>query len=1134
MYKLASITVKLIILSVFLLSLTMAGTDGTIRGQLTDADGTPLPGGQVFIRSLSLGAVADAKGEYFIINIPVGTYDVTVMMMGYQTQTMRDVVVIMDKTLWLNFSLPIEAIEGEVVEIIGERELVEKGSTAKKVTVDRETVEALPIRDLTELYSLQSGVVKVESSFNGIPDHEERGLEEIHVRGGRTGEISYMIDGLYIRNPIFGGIGNGTRLNLFAVQEFDWQPGGFNAEYGDAMSAVSNMHTNVGGDKFAYKFKFETSGVGAAFGSEYDELRGYTDINLGFGGRFPGIDKLYYWISGQSTNRDNYRVYEFDDLIYEEFDPVTDPGNLVNKAKLVQPWDNVAGFRGFGFDKTEDIFGKFTYNPSNKLRLNASIWVVSAHRKGFSERYLYWDEGQNELFRDTHRYTIELNHSLSSRTFYTVRAARFIQDQFRGVRWRDNDDDGYPDWFEWRYSAGANRDISDPNNPNIIPYSTSTLGDTLYYTKRDNRSGWYHGAAPGIYNWEVAEEFTDLNGNGIYDEGEPWEDRAEPGYNAGIWDGPELVNTCIKRDGSYWIVPEMYEDYQDFFDWEIVEYEFVLDPWWFGNIGGTGPRYDGSLFNPYYFMPFGGGFTSGNSWEEDRTFGGTDRFYGNSTAETNEIRFDLTSQLTNKWKVRTGFDFKTHKLDFFEVMEPWLGEGAITQSFAEYWQDTGPDGLTLRDPEYEGPDFGENNGKWDKGEKYDDANGNGRWDNYREPKELSTYLQNTFEVPWMVINAGIRLDAVNYNTKIWADTLGDYSPGRPWYYQDSDGDGEWDPDEPVDDNPGFADERVLFKSANWFYKVSPRIGISHVITDKATFTFNYGLYYQTPRYSNVYLNTSQQEDPVQLFEETEGAIGNGTMSASRNQQYEFAFNVQFSKHWAFKLGAWIKYLDQMETTQHYRSGAYTYQVYTNSDYGNVKGIDFDLENRGQLINTNIQYTYSVAKANSEYDAAAIGSEASDAPSQEFLMYYDRTHDLTASLIFTKLPFNIRAGITGFYQSGAPYTPLIFEGRDPKEDSKNPNSKRAPDYRQVNLSFSRYLQIARHRIMLGLNVFNVLNIKNALVVWPLTGRPDDRGEYYTDQIGFPDADHDISNSYYDMPWRYYPPREINFFIQLDFE
>ena len=63
-----------------------------------------------------------------------------------------------------------------------------------------------------------------------------------------------MIDGLYIRNPIFGGIGSGTRLNLFAIKEFDWQPGGFNAEYGDAMSAVSNMHTMAGGKKYQFKY----------------------------------------------------------------------------------------------------------------------------------------------------------------------------------------------------------------------------------------------------------------------------------------------------------------------------------------------------------------------------------------------------------------------------------------------------------------------------------------------------------------------------------------------------------------------------------------------------------------------------------------------------------------------------------------------------------------------------------------------------------------------------------------------------------------------------------------------------------------------------------------------------------------
>ena len=155
-----------------MLPLLYAGTDGTIRGQIKDIDGEPLPGAQVFIQEMSLGAVADINGNYLILNIPVGTYDVTVMMMGYQKQTIQGVEVIMDQTLWLNFAIPVEAFQGDEVQVIGEKKLVEKGTTSKKITVNSEAISTLPIRDINELYTLQSGVVKVHSRNQGIPDHE--------------------------------------------------------------------------------------------------------------------------------------------------------------------------------------------------------------------------------------------------------------------------------------------------------------------------------------------------------------------------------------------------------------------------------------------------------------------------------------------------------------------------------------------------------------------------------------------------------------------------------------------------------------------------------------------------------------------------------------------------------------------------------------------------------------------------------------------------------------------------------------------------------------------------------------------------------------------------------------------------
>ena len=93
------------------------------------------------------------------------------------------------------------------------------------------------------------------------------------------------------------------------------------------------------------------------------------------------------------------------------------------------------------------IFTKLSYKHSGKLRFHLSYWLVANHIQAFNTRYLYWDEGRNELFRDTYRVNFEINHSLTPRTFYTVRFARFIQDQFQGVRWRDNDKDGFPNWL---------------------------------------------------------------------------------------------------------------------------------------------------------------------------------------------------------------------------------------------------------------------------------------------------------------------------------------------------------------------------------------------------------------------------------------------------------------------------------------------------------------------------------------------------------------------------------------------------------------------------------------------------------------------------------------------------------------
>ena len=70
------------VFAIVILTGLFAGTDGTIRGRITDIKEVGLPGANIYLPDLMIGAAADADGNYFILNIPVGTYDVVVEMLG--------------------------------------------------------------------------------------------------------------------------------------------------------------------------------------------------------------------------------------------------------------------------------------------------------------------------------------------------------------------------------------------------------------------------------------------------------------------------------------------------------------------------------------------------------------------------------------------------------------------------------------------------------------------------------------------------------------------------------------------------------------------------------------------------------------------------------------------------------------------------------------------------------------------------------------------------------------------------------------------------------------------------------------------------------------------------------------------
>ena len=118
--------------------------------------------------------------------------------------------------------------------------------------------------------------------------------------------------------------------------------------------------------------------------------------------------------------------------------------------------------------------------------------------------------------------------------------------------------------------------------------------------------------------------------------------------------------------------------------------------------------------------------------------------------------------------------------------------------------------------------------------------------------------------------------------------------------------------------------QLSFKSPDWLYKVSPRLGISHVISDGATFTFNYGVYYQTPVYEQIYRNVANLENPGDAFEDAAAsgvALGNASMSAGRTSSYEVGVNMEIDRSIGLSAMLWVKDMDQLTTSSVYNSGS---------------------------------------------------------------------------------------------------------------------------------------------------------------------------------------------------------------------
>jgi hypothetical protein len=172
------------------LSFTWGGTTGKITGRITDkVTGESLIGCNiVIVEREGLGAATDLNGNYYILNIPPGTYTIKCMMIGYTIVSYTNVIVNVDFTTTLDFQLSTAVIAGEEVTVMAKKPIITKDLTSSRATISSETILGLPVEEIGDILELQAGIIKGSDN-------------KIHIRGGRASEVVYLIDGISVSDP---------------------------------------------------------------------------------------------------------------------------------------------------------------------------------------------------------------------------------------------------------------------------------------------------------------------------------------------------------------------------------------------------------------------------------------------------------------------------------------------------------------------------------------------------------------------------------------------------------------------------------------------------------------------------------------------------------------------------------------------------------------------------------------------------------------------------------------------------------------------------------------------------------------------------------------------------------------------
>ena len=420
-------SILILVISLLIHSQIFSAAVGKIAGHITDLDtGEGLIGANVVIThvwdwenkkatpfSQSIGAAADLDGDYVILNVPPGTYNIKISMMGYTSKVIEKIQVSINRTTTLDVTLSSSSLSVEEVVVQAKKEVIKKDLTSSIQTISAEELQTYNIESIGEAVSLTAGVV------------------DGHFRGGRGGEVAYLIDGLQ----------SGIALNRDAVQEIEVISGTFNAEYGKVMSGIVNTAPREGGENFNGMVRAYTSNYFTSHdyvGLSASDIFHSTEARFNLSGPL-FTNKLTFFVFGNAAKGDGlfYGIRRYNSTDY------TFLGASIPEREWVDIHTGDNAEVPMSSNQSQSLMANIAWQAFTSLKISLLYQFENSEgQTGYSHSNKYIPDRTNMRWSTNHAATLSFTNTLGATAFHELKLLYFVSD-YQSSRFKDPYDSRY-------------------------------------------------------------------------------------------------------------------------------------------------------------------------------------------------------------------------------------------------------------------------------------------------------------------------------------------------------------------------------------------------------------------------------------------------------------------------------------------------------------------------------------------------------------------------------------------------------------------------------------------------------------------------------------------------------------------